>query len=188
VAKSAVSGEEYRAPRTEGREFPAQSLLDEFSIPEILRLEGQRPVAFSRRPVRPAFARPGQPGDAAGTRVFCAIPASCLFGLPGRWSRSARAMLDVSEAILSQPSPLSGVDPPPECWPQSAARDPQRSSLDAPGCEHQSYNFSRSIRLDLHRTRNLWDNCHGSFLGQSWAELSVEDRAFRNTRGSRAAV
>ena len=52
AAKSLVSGEEYRAPRAEGREFPAQSLLDEFSISEILRLEGQRPVAFSRRPVR----------------------------------------------------------------------------------------------------------------------------------------
>jgi hypothetical protein len=52
AAKSPISSEEYRATRAEGRDFRGESPLDEFSISEILRLEGQRPVAFSRRPVR----------------------------------------------------------------------------------------------------------------------------------------
>jgi hypothetical protein len=47
--KSLFSGAQCRTPRTEGREFRSESLLDEISISEILGAEEQRPVAFSRR-------------------------------------------------------------------------------------------------------------------------------------------
>ena len=56
-AKSQVSGEEYRAPRAEARDFRTLSLLDEFSISEIWARKLQRPVAFpqvSRLPL-PVF-------------------------------------------------------------------------------------------------------------------------------------
>ena len=56
-----ISGTSYGRPR-----FRAQSLLDEFSISEILGLEGQRPVAFSRRPVRIRIREHGQPRRCGG--------------------------------------------------------------------------------------------------------------------------
>ena len=48
-----------RAPCKEGRDFRRRSQLNEFSISEILGLEGHRPVAFARRPVRTPSCRSG---------------------------------------------------------------------------------------------------------------------------------
>jgi hypothetical protein len=50
AAKHPVSGEEYRAPRAEGRDFRRKSLLDDFSISEIWIGTRQRPVACPQRP------------------------------------------------------------------------------------------------------------------------------------------
>jgi hypothetical protein len=52
AAKSPVSGEEFRASRTESLESRGESLLDEFSISEIWARERAETVAIPQRPVR----------------------------------------------------------------------------------------------------------------------------------------
>jgi hypothetical protein len=79
------------------------------------RVAGTEPAAGTEPVMQPALFR--RVALLVIIRFLASDPsvlASCLFGLPGRWSRSARDMPNVSEAILRRPRPLTGVDLPPE--------------------------------------------------------------------------